>query len=49
MSLELFQLIQIGSWPEEEGKQREVGRVPAERATSGEDRGEEEFQELTTV
>jgi hypothetical protein len=47
--LELFKSIQIGPWPEEEGEQRKFGRVPVERATGGEDRGEEKFQELTAV
>jgi hypothetical protein len=37
MPLELFKLIKIGPWPEEEGNQREVNRVPVERATGGED------------
>jgi hypothetical protein len=37
MPLELFKSIQIGPWLEEEGKQREFGRVPVERATGGED------------
>jgi hypothetical protein len=47
--LELFKSFQIGPWPEEEEEQREDGRVPAERATGGEVRGEEKFQELTAV
>jgi hypothetical protein len=42
-------LIQIGPWLEEEGEQRKGGRVPAERATGGEVRGEEKFQGLTAV
>jgi hypothetical protein len=47
--LELFKSFQIGPWPEEEEEQRKGGRVPAERATDGEVRGEEKFQGLTAV
>jgi hypothetical protein len=47
--LELFKSFQIGPWPEEEEEQRKGGRVPAERATGGEVRGEEKFQGLTAV
>jgi hypothetical protein len=47
--LELFKSFQIGPWPEEEEEQREGGSLLVERATGGEVRGEEKFQELTAV
>jgi hypothetical protein len=47
--LELLKSIKIGPWPEEEGEQRKGGRLPVERATGGEVRGEEKFQGLMAV
>jgi hypothetical protein len=47
--LELFKSFQIGPWLEEEEEQRKGGRVPVERATSGEVRGEDKFRGLTAV